>query len=201
MTKKKGIIAIMGEKGHGKDHFADMIAHRLGAMSHEHYAELGIMRAAFADELKWICNILFPWQDSFMATEKNKEEPIPSPYNTLGLSYRELWCKTAQLLNEIEENYFITRMEMIVRRAEGIRLFMITDVRTPEEVAWCKRQGIHLFKVIGERDDGSSVYDSEQGSSFERFVRGCNDVDTIVRHTYNGIPDEYIDVAINLMEK
>lgn len=155
------VIALMGNKGVGKDYCASILAKNEGFVS-----------IAFADPLKTYFDLIFDWCDSSHATPENKEKPIPHPLNNTKMSYRELWVEFGALCNTIEPGVFVRHafrwIEDMQRDGEGN--IVITDLRTVQEYEECKKRGIKIVKIV----PGPSVvlpYQSSQGASFEQFVK------------------------------
>lgn len=124
-------IGIIGSMRSGKDTFAEPLLH-----------SKSMYHLRFADGIREIITSFFP--EAVSGTGKPREH-----YQHIGQSLRQLdpdvW------VNSLEQDYInILRMLHILEdTTSGI---IITDVRQPNEVEWCRRNGFTLVKLVASSD-------------------------------------------------
>lgn len=141
-------IALVGKMRSGKDTFAEPLLH-----------SKSMYHLRFADGIQEIIDNFFP--EAVSGNGKPREH-----YQVIGQSLRELdpdvW------VNSLEQEYLnILRMLHILEDStSGI---IITDVRQPNEVEWCRQNGFKLVKLSCPSEvrrqriiDCGDVYEEEQ---------------------------------------
>lgn len=147
--KKPLIIALCGKKGVGKDTLYNSVA------------GLGFRRLSFSDQLKYICSEVFPWL--YLDYPQGDKDRKQFQTSRGMLSPRDVWI-AMNIITEIDENVLITRLESQLRDMidEGHNLFVITDLRKPEEHRWVKKNGIPIIKILD--------YATREEDSVEKYV-------------------------------
>lgn len=117
-------IALIGGARTGKDTIADYLG-----------SQAGFKRLAFGDSLKDFLFEIFPHL---------KEEPKP----------RESMINFGQACREIDPLVWVKQLERTARTYEknGYTNFVITDVRQPNEIEYCRRNGYTLVKVEASKE-------------------------------------------------
>ena len=182
MTVKIGIIGAMRA---GKDTFAEPLLHSKSTY-----------HLRFADGIQEIITAFFPEADS--GNGKPREH-----YQHIGQSLRQLdpdvW------VNNLEQDYLnILRMLHILEDStSGI---IITDVRQPNEVEWCRRNGFTLVKLICPSEvrrqriiDCGDVFDEEQFTHETESYIATIDADYIINSLCS--KEELQKRAVELYEK
>jgi len=132
-------IALSGISGAGKDYLAKALIE-----------EMGFVRVSFSDQLKKIGASIFDWLESDYPPEK-KEIPLnitTSQGELITLSPREIWLKL-NFLREIENKLFIRKLEEELKLLVGVDI-VLSDIRTKEELEWCRRNGFVTIRIIPE---------------------------------------------------
>lgn len=174
-------FALMGEKGSGKTFISDSLEQNIP------FAQ----QFAFADPLKTLVEFMFDWIPEEYTTPENKEKPIPHPLNVNKLSYREILVEVGAIANRIEPGIFIRKnnenVEWFIQENPETLAF-ITDVRTEQEVKFCKDNGIPIIKVVSPQ----KFHSTQQGSTFENFVKDFKDADAEFQNTIGTTTQEDI---------
>ena len=126
MTVKIGIIGAMRS---GKDTFAEPLI----------YSE-GLYPMKFADGIHEIIENYFP--ETLLEGSKPREH-----YQHIGQSLRQL--NPDVWVNRLEQDY---RTALFCNDIEPLSGYIITDVRQPNEVEWCKRNGFTIVKLVASSD-------------------------------------------------
>jgi dephospho-CoA kinase len=125
-------IALTGKLRSGKDTVANHL-----------YIRHSFNRVAFGDALKKNAHATFPWVSEF-------SKP------------RALYQKFGQLMRqEFDEDVWIKHAEQAVKGAIDFNVntgaervgVVLTDVRQPNEVAWCRKNGFTIIRVTAPDED------------------------------------------------
>ncbi len=198
------LLVETGRKRSGKDYLAQaLIDNGVRGFSE-------VIRCSFSDELRILANELYPWCPAF-PEDHLKDVPCPHPDNLLGLSPRALWLRLAddndmslrKIDGKLLVNRFIARWEdRIINETD--KLFVITDLRSADEVAWLDnlRKNIQfvIIRIIDDRNPDVRKA-SVKEDDFENYL-GTIAVDHEYYHTFN---DEsvfaYIDSVSDMYGK
>jgi dephospho-CoA kinase len=123
-------IALTGKMRAGKDELSNHL-----------YIKYGFDRVAFGDALKKNAHATFPWVSEF-------SKP------------RALYQQFGQLMRQIDPDVWIKHAEQAVKGAIDFRVntgaeqigIVLTDVRQENEVAWCRKNGFTLIRVVAPDD-------------------------------------------------
>lgn len=182
MTVKIGIIGAMRA---GKDTFAEPLLY-----------SKSMYHLRFADGIQEIITAFFPEVDS------GKGKPREH-YQHIGQSLRQL--NPDVWVNSLEQEYInILRMLHILEdNTSGI---IITDVRQPNEVEWCRRNGFKLVKLISPSEVRrqriiycGDVFDEEQFRHETESYIDTIDADYIINSLCS--KEELQKRAVELYEK
>lgn len=154
------LLGLHGRMGSGKDTAATLLKKRYEELStnldginvEEDY---DIKSAAFADPLKNACQILFGGQRyNYFGTQAEKAEPAPFWGSHIGEewgTYRGILQQfgTNVMRHHVHPDFWVYSMQDKIQRAayEDTDLFMVTDVRFPNEAKMIRELGgkvIHL---------------------------------------------------------
>lgn len=180
-------LAFMGISGAGKDYLA-----------HHLTSNYNYVRFSFSDQLKRLSHAIYPWMKlDYEALEKGQPLNIRlSTGELIDKSPREIWLHL-DALRLIESKIFI---RMLDEQLDGFssrptpRRFLtdriiITDIRTTDELMWCKERGFIVIHIIPSKKiyanfsidkdintnknlaDFVFVNNFEGTSSFEEFYR------------------------------
>lgn len=134
-------IAFMGISGSGKDFLANYL------ISNKNF-----IRLSFSDQLKKLANYIYPWMAKDYAPEE-KTLPLNITLSTGDLishSPRGIWLSLDKL-REIEDKIFIRMLSGELRLLEGNgeanKNIIITDIRSNEELAWCKNNQFTIVHI------------------------------------------------------
>ena len=122
-------IALVSKMRAGKDTFAEPLIYS---------KELYHMK--FADGIHDIIVSYFP--EALEGNSKPREH-----YQHIGQSLRQL--NPDVWVNRLEQDY---RTALFCNDIEPLSGYIITDVRQPNEVEWCKRNGFTLVKLVASSD-------------------------------------------------
>lgn len=184
----------MGISGAGKDYLADFLIY-----SHN------FQRFSFSDQLKKLANIIYPWMNAdYPPIEKeNNLNVILSTGETIVKSPREIWLHL-NFLRDIENLIFIRMLEneliefdlnKKVQSNDKNRL-LISDVRTDEELAWCRKNGFKILyihpikKVYQEYDFDKQIKKNKIHADFI-FENAFNGIDEFNQFYIEKIDNEY----------
>jgi dephospho-CoA kinase len=118
-------IALTGKMRSGKDLCGSHL-----------YANHGFDRVAFGDDLKRNAHATFPW-----ISDSSKP--------------RALYQQYGQLMRQIDPDVWVKHAERSVKASINLRLnrgaekigVVITDLRQPNEYAWCRKNGFSIIRV------------------------------------------------------
>lgn len=146
--------------GSGKDTAASLIKKRYEELNPSgnnllEGTEADVQSAAFADPLKNACQILFGGRrDNYFGTQADKAEPAAFWGNHIGKdwgTYRGILQQfgTNVMRHHVHPDFWVYSMQDKIQRCayEGVDLFMVTDVRFPNEAKMIRELGgkvIHL---------------------------------------------------------
>ena len=122
----KKVILISGKKRHGKDQFAEYVISVL--QEHNKTAR----RYAFADELKNICQYMFPLLTKEHLYGDKKEEPIKG-YNK---TTRQILQDVGVYCRDVDSNYWVSRLQNYISESllhEKVDYAIIPDARFPKD--------------------------------------------------------------------
>lgn len=145
------IIGLGHRKRVGKDTFAEMLV--------SEFKERGIevIQLAFAKDLKKTAEQLFGFyglRDGQYYEQFSEERKIP--LKTIGKTPRQLWIELGQAVRNIYPDAWVDQTRREIRdlineykvRGETQPVFIITDVRFPNEAEMIRSMGGTLIKVI-----------------------------------------------------
>lgn len=145
--KKRGealILGISGRKGHGKDSVAS-------AILSDSRLPVEARRIALADPIKQICQDLFGFsREQCHSSQKDAVDerfgfPPRHAFKEIGMAARlldeDVWVKL--LLREVLER----------ESREGEKLWLVTDVRFPNEVSLLRKEGAIIWRVNRKNPD------------------------------------------------
>lgn len=179
-------IALVSKMRSGKDTFAEPLLSM----------ENGLFNLKFSQGITRVIEEFFP--ETLLSDSKPREH-----YQHIGQSLRELdpdvW------VNSLERDYMnISSLQYICRnKTTG---FIITDVRQPNEVEWCRRNGFTLVKLICPSEvrrqriiDCGDVLDEEQFRHETESYIDTIDADYIINSSCS--KKELQKQAVELYEK
>lgn len=178
-------IALVGKMRSGKDTFAEPLLH-----------SKSMYHLRFADGIQEIIDAFFP--EAVSGNGKPREH-----YQVIGQSLRQL--NPDVWVNSLEQEY-INILRMLYILEDSTSGIIITDVRQPNEVEWCRRNGFKLVKLISPSEvrrqriiDSGDIFEEEQ---FTHETEGY--VDTIAADyiiNSNCSKEELQKQAVELYEK
>lgn len=140
-------IAFMGASGSGKDYIAGYL------ISNHNYT-----RFSFSDQLKKLANYIYPWLDIDYPPE-SKAIPLNKKLSTgeiINATPREVWLHL-NCLREIENKIFIRMLSKEIDKFSRSNSYcenvIITDIRSTEELFWCKENRFTIIHI--EREDNN----------------------------------------------
>ncbi|MCL6381559.1 adenylate kinase [Pectobacterium parmentieri] len=140
-------IAFMGISGSGKDFLANYL------ISNKNF-----IRLSFSDQLKKLASYIYPWmKEDYKPEEKMLPLNINLPTGDLiSHSPRDIWLSLDKL-RVIEEKIFIRmlseELKLLEEDKESNKNIIITDIRSNEELAWCKNNQFTIVHI--ERKDNN----------------------------------------------
>lgn len=166
------IVAFTGERKSGKDYLTNVLVKTSGAT-----------RLSFSDEVRYLTTEIFPWMP-FDFHPKVKDEPFIHINNPNNLTPRDVWLLLGQVRN-VDGDYFVKRF---AKRREwemkhgmsSSELYIITDLRTPQEYEIIKKYNIPIVKIELANRDGIMP------DPFEKWVRDFKDYDSLFINNMNG---------------
>lgn len=168
------IIAFCAEKRSGKDYFCQDLVEKYGAT-----------RLSFSDEVRRLAHKVFPWFPEVIPDEM-KDKPFIHPNNPNGLTPRDIWLLVGKV-RDVEPDYFINSFARnnLSEIHEGLnvdsKLYIITDLRTPQEWGWLKDNDIPVIKIVRQNRDGLIP------DPFEEFVRNFEEYTEKFEHNMDGV--------------
>lgn len=157
------VIAFMGERKSGKDHFCEFIEDKFHGT-----------RLSFSDEVRKLASNTFTWLPEHISPDM-KDEPFDHPFNPFGFSPRQIWLQVAKV-RDIDPHYFVRQFKKNQYTGKdpqlSNRLYIITDFRTPEEWEFLQQNKIPVIKINLESRDGI------EPDAFEEYVRNFHEQDT-----------------------
>jgi hypothetical protein len=163
-------LALMGISGAGKDYLA------------EHLCSIhDFTRLSFSDQLKELATNIYPWlkRDYPPLVKEEPLDILTSQNERITASPREIWLHLNHLRN-IENSIFIRMLDSKFQ-AEIYSSVVISDLRTSEELTWCRAND---FKVIYIRPS-KSVYQSYNFD--EEIERNKSHADYVFENRFDGI--------------
>ncbi|EIY6409018.1 adenylate kinase [Vibrio parahaemolyticus] len=140
-------IAFMGISGSGKDFLASYL------ISNHNF-----IRLSFSDQLKRLANHIYPWMKKDYAPEE-KTIPINITLSTgesINHSPRDIWISLNKL-RKIEDKIFIRmlseELKALEKNGEENKNIIITDIRSCEELMWCKDNNFTIVHIERENND------------------------------------------------
>lgn len=132
MSDRPTVVVLTGRKFSGKDTMVKSIL------------PFGFTRLSFSDQLKRICVNLFPWMDfDYPQGDKDRKQ-----FSNNTLSPRDIWLKM-NVVTEIDRNILVSSLvEEMELDHRGKKLFVISDLRKPEEYEWVKMNGYPIIKIV-----------------------------------------------------
>lgn len=178
------ILGLHGKKRSGKNTVADIIS-RIAHEGEDHTNLKAVVQLAFADTLKDLCSKMYNIPISAFYLEKLKDE-VREDVLDLGLrsvrTPRDLLCFADGPLKEaFGPDVFVDALNSkIMRNANSLYLndkvlFVITDVRYPNEAAYLRRVGRMLNITRSESDHLAGSDDSEAGVDTSGAMTITND--------------------------
>ncbi len=144
-NRLKNVIALCGRKRRGKDWYTKWLVENKGAI-----------RLSFSDEVRRLSDQIFPWLKSFDIDDSVKDLPFRHDLNPNNLTPREIWKQVGTVRN-VQPDYFVAKfVENQHQQAldNPDKLFIITDLRTPDEVQrYVNKYGIPTLKIISPEVD------------------------------------------------
>ena len=162
-------IAFSGRSGAGKDFLAKELIN-----NHSY------VRASFSDQVKKLCNIIYPWVDKdYPPIIKETKQVV----NYEGVTYefipREMWIGIDFLRQK--DKYIYIRMlekELSYLMVDNV---VITDIRTKEELEFCKSNDYKIIYI----ESSKHIYDNNDFDNFTDEVRNVSDY--IFINDHNGL--------------
>jgi len=149
------MVGILGKKGHGKDSVGDILV--------RHW---GFCRVAFADVLKRECEEIYgiDWRIATGSVEEKEAVLVEH-----GVSARHLWQRHGDMRSKAEPGYFVTKLAAEVERLreDGVRHFVITDVRHHDEVEYIAGQEGTTWRVMKDEEHSSETALDGYTASFD----------------------------------
>lgn len=148
------LIGLHGRMGSGKDTAAALIKERYSTLQDNGSAI--VATAAFADPLKRACFEMFGGDlKNYFGTQKDKEKELPFWKEQLGDkwgTYRDILQQygTQVIREHLHQDFWIMCMQRRIEtaKAEGAGIFIITDLRFPNEAKMIKALGGHIVHVV-----------------------------------------------------
>ncbi|AYP28413.1 hypothetical protein HWB92_gp155 [Serratia phage vB_SmaA_3M] len=118
-----------------------------------------ICRLSFSDELRVIANTIYPWLPRDIP-DHLKDVPWEHPQNYRRMTPRQIWLHLGgdDGLRFVEPDLFLEsfkRNQLPKVVANPDVLYIVTDVRTPQEYMWVKETGRTLTRIT--REDRSGI--------------------------------------------
>jgi len=129
------IVGVIGKKGHGKNALGDILV--------KHW---GFRQVAFADALKLdVCDMYGLAEEQVNGTIEQKEAVDPRH----GKSARQLMQEHGDLRRSENPQYWVDALHQIIKglRKDGVKHFVITDVRYQNEADYVKALSGQLWKI------------------------------------------------------
>lgn len=146
MKEERKIFGLIGEKGSGKDTFANYLIDK------HSQKERKIIKLSFAEPLKAICQILYPQSTSeYFESRELKEKPSiifgnKSPREVLQVVGTDLFR------NHYDENIWINVMLSKIHSIDKDIDIIVTDIRFPNELHAIETLNDNVTIVKLERD-------------------------------------------------
>lgn len=197
----KNLLVLTGRRGSGKDYLTKCLI-ETGV---DGFRE--IKRLSFSDMLRHIAHDLFHWCPLDPSPEE-KDVVIDHPDNVLGLTPREVWLRLADnnepSLRKVDPKVIVNRFakeyrDEIIGSSEV--LYVITDLRTPDEDYWLLYTFAYPHYRIRIKDAVGKAYNN--GSNADNFE---DDTDRFIvnhEHHHDRTPHsirtfcEHVDVVMN----
>lgn len=161
---KVTVIALTGERGVGKD----FLVHELKKTAAINQSDLKINRLSFSDEVRKCAYAAFPDLKKY-EDQDVKNDPIRGmPWNPFEKSWRECIKKVSTAYRDIDPAFFVRTFKK--NQFDSLKepgLYIITDLRTPDEYAFLIAAGIPIFKIAA-----NTGFDPDE---FEEFVRSLSE--------------------------
>lgn len=154
-------LAIIGQSGVGKDYIVDIMT-----------KNYDFVRISFSDQLKKLAVKIYPWLKRDYPPDK-KELPLNIVVNgeLITKTPREIWLSLNRL-RDIEDGIFVRMLEEEMNFLK-VPNIVISDIRTRNELDWCKSNGFTVIAVVKENP-------THPENDFDNFVR-----DTISNGEYD----------------
>ncbi|MFQ2107886.1 adenylate kinase [Aeromonas media] len=138
-------VALMGVSGSGKDYLAKHLI-----------SEHGFIRFSFSDQLKKLAHYIYPWLDIDYQPE-TKTLPLNITLSTgekILSSPRDIWL-SLNSLRHIEEQIFIRMLSEEINTLNHAceKNIIITDIRSTNELLWCKKNNFAIIYIEREGND------------------------------------------------
>ena len=173
-------IALTGRAGSGKDYFGEVLK------------EFGYKRFSFSDQLKKLAHCIYPWMEKDYLPEEKEQKFIyeTSIGEKIEIVPREVWLKLnflrdiedgifVRMLNDEIENYYRElQKEYEFGHIPDEKEIFISDLRTPIEYDYVKKNGFKIIKIISEK----SIHKKH---SFEDTI-DTFDVDYVFHNDFSG---------------
>jgi len=180
------IIGIAAKARVGKDTFADFLVKEFEEK------DIFLLRIAFADELKTLCMEYFNLTpDQVYGDLKEKMTHLgKNESGRLGLSSnpddywtpREIMQHVGSFYRRIDYDFWVNQLDkqvkMFYTRPDGVKNFIITDVRHVNECEYVKKNGILIKLIRGE----------------EQKIHGMSHESEIA---LDDKPDDYFDIILH----
>ncbi len=163
-------LALMGISGAGKDYLAEHLC-----------AVHDFTRLSFSDQLKELATNIYPWlkRDYPPVVKEKPLDILTSQNERITTPPRDIWLHLNQL-REIEDLIFIRMLDSKFQ-AEKYSKVVISDLRTSEELTWCRAND---FKVIYIRPS-KSIYQSYNFD--EEIEKNKSHADYVFENRFDGI--------------
>lgn len=182
----ENLRVLTARKRSGKDYLTQALIRR-GVKGYN-----AVVRLSFSDILRELANELFPWCPEF-PSDIEKDQVINHSDNVLGLTPREVWLRLGddgdQSLRTVDPsvlvNRFVKRHNDRIVNNRNI-LFIITDLRTPQEDKWLEEIGATKIRINDMRGEEGRKAAGIVENSLEDFTQVVR-----VGHEFNN----YFDTA------
>lgn len=122
-----------GRKRSGKDYC-------LQSLIDDERGKRTVRRLSFSDELRRVCNYVYPWMPIEVADEI-KDIPYPHPDNVNNLTPRQIWLHLGSPtgLRYVQPDLFLSffkRFQLPLIEQNPDVHYIVSDLRTPQEYDW-----------------------------------------------------------------
>ena len=213
------VLCLTGLRGVGKDFLTSALIKNL------RLSGIDAKRLSFSDELRLVCNHLFPWLPAAIPDEI-KDIPFDHPKNVRNLTPRDIW----KLVAHDETGICFVNPEVLVDSFEASQLpantvsnidtvYIVTDIRKLAEHKLAVDRGFKIIRInpeeqpskidsverlIGSFNVDSDFYNFKDAKSVSEFITLAKkvlgiDSDVSVPYNYSATTRETVSESVDLM--